>query len=265
MKAHVWLFPLLVAGFLLPGLLRADPFPDPDMDPADVIAATPGLTVYKTKAKGWDDGKFGVCIPTSYQADQPMPLVVSAHGHGGNGPGEAQAWNGLAEKYKFILVCPSYYSSAAVSGQSVADDDVMLKEVMTRVLGSLNIDRRKVLHTGFSGGSLATWYVAAEHDNWFTALCLRSGNFYGDPPLHLSRWQQRPIYIMWGEKDMTDIPEQGQRMLDFVQKTIGNEKVKHEVIPGGYHEGHPDRVAKWFAGLTDDDFEPPDPDAPIHL
>jgi predicted peptidase len=244
---------------------RADTFPSPDLAPEDVIAAKPGLAIYQTKAKGWDDGKFGVCIPTSYKPSEPMPLVVSAHGHGGNGEGEANAWNGLAEKYKFILVCPSYFSSAARSAENVENDERMLKEVMTRVFGSLNIDRRKVLHTGFSGGSIATWYVAAEHDDWFTALCLRSGNFFDDPPIRLNRWRERPIYIMWGQNDLPDIPVQGGKMLQFVQKTIDNKKVKQDVIPGAGHEGHPDLVAAWFAGLTDSDYEPPDPDAPIHL
>jgi predicted peptidase len=251
--------------FFALSVLRADTFPDPDLPPQDVIAATPGLTIYKTNAKGWDDGKFAVCIPTSYRPDQPMPLVVSAHGHGGTGESEGRDWNGLAEKYNFILVCPSYFTSAQLSAQNVSDDDTMLKEVMKRVLGSLNIDRRRVLHTGFSGGGLATWYVAAEHDEWFTALCFRSGNFFADPPIRISRWRHRPIYIMWGENDLSNIPGDDQRMLDFVQKTIDNPTVKHDVIPGGHHEGHPDLVAQWFAGLTDSDFEPPDPDAPIHL
>jgi predicted peptidase len=246
---------------LIPCLLRADAFPSPDLQPEDVIAATPGTVIYKTKAKGWYDGKFAVVIPHSYSADQPMPLVVSAHGHGGNGEGEAQSWNGLPDKYNFILVCPSYFTSAQADQTSIESDGIMLKEVMTRVLGSLNIDRKKVLHTGFSGGGLTTWYVAAEHDEWFTALCFRSGNFYAHPEIHVSRWRDRPIYIMWGDRDLADIPIQGQQMLDYVQKDIHNTKVKHEIIPNAGHEGHPDLVAKWFAGLTDADFEAPDPNA----
>jgi predicted peptidase len=208
--------------FFVPCLLLADPFPDPDLPADSVIAATPGLSLYKTKVKGASDGKFAVVVPTSYKPDQPMPLVVSAHGNGGDGEVEAKAWNGLAETYKFILVCPSYFTSKTLDAQNVTDDDAMLKEVMTRVFGSLNIDRKRVLHTGFSGGGLGTWYVAAKHDDWFTALCTRSGNFYAEPDIHLSRWRERPIYIMWGEHDLADIPVQDQQMVDFVTKTIHN-------------------------------------------
>ncbi len=253
----------LLGFILVPVMLRADTFPDPDMAPADVIAATPGLQTYATKVKAAN--KFAVVIPASYKAGKPMPLVVSAHGNGGSGEGEANAWSGLPDKYNFILVCPSYYSSVAISAQSAADDNEMLKEVMKRVFASLNIDRTRVLHTGFSGGSLATWYVAAQHDDWFTALCLRSGNFYSEPEISLSRWRTRPIYVMWGTEDMAGIPDQGAHMLDFLQKTMDNKTVKHEIIPGGHHEGHPDLVAQWFAGLKESDFGPPDPDAPIHL
>jgi predicted peptidase len=255
-----------VLSFLLgPGLLRADSYPSSDLAPEDVIAAKPGLAIYNTKAKGSDDGKFAVWIPASYNPNNPMPLIVSAHGHTWNGEKEAKTWKGLPDKYKFILVCPSYFTSDFLTEQNVSDDNVMLKEVMTRVFGSLNIDRRKVLHTGFSGCSLATWYVAAEHDDWFTALCTRSGNFFGDPPIRMTHWRQRPIYIFWGQNDIPDIITQSTAMVDFVDKTLDNTKEKHEVIPGGHHEGHPDLVAKWFAGLTDDDYEPPDPDAPVHF
>ena len=256
-------FLCLLGLIFAPVILRADIFPNPDMAPEDVIAATPGLHVYATKTKA--QGKFAVVIPASYDANKPIPLIVSAHGHGGSGEGEARAWKNLPDQYNFILVCPSYYSSAAISDQSAADDNEMLKEVMKRVFGSLNINRSRVLHTGFSGGGLSTWYVAAQHDDWFTALCLRSGNFFAEPQISLSRWRTRPIYIMWGTNDLPDIPGQGAQMLDFVQNTMANKAVKHEIIAGGHHEGHPDLVAKWFAGLTDADFGPPDPDAPVHL
>ena len=256
----------LVALLLMGGSLFANPFPDPDLPSDEVIAATPGITIYQTKNRAFDDGKFGVFIPSSYKPDQPMRLVVSSHGNGGSGETEVRDWKGLAEKFGFIVACPSYLApSQGPNDQVVQTDNETLKEIMQRVFASLNIDRTKVLHTGFSGGSLSTWYVAAQHDEWFTALCLRSGNWRGDPNIRLSRWRHRPIYILWGANDLPNIPGESQSMLDFAQNTMHNTSVKHEVLPGGHHESRPDLVAKWFAGLTDNDFEAPDPDAPVHL
>jgi predicted peptidase len=257
------LFFYLLAIFFVP-FAEAHSFPDPNLPKEEVLATTPGLTVYHTKVKGRADGKFAVYVPSSYRPNQPMPLVVSAHGSGADGEKEARLWKDLPEQYKFILVCPSYYTSSETTPQNIAIDETVLQEVMARVLGSFNINRRKVLHTGLSGGSLSTWYLAAKHDEWFTALCTRSGNFDVDPDINLLWWRNRPIYIMWGEKDRQHILDQGPLMLNFVRNKLHNTKLKFEIIPGGGHEGHPDMVAKWFSGLTDVDLEPLAPDAPIH-
>jgi predicted peptidase len=249
----VRLFICLLGILSIPSSLRADP-----ALPADqVIASKAGLTIYQTKVKAVDGGKFGVCIPSTYNPQQPMPLIVSAHGNGQNGETEAARWKDLAQQYWFIVVCPSFLTShdGAVFPAEVADN-LVLMEIMTRVFGSLNIDRNRVLLTGFSGGSLGAWYVGAEHDDWFTALCIRSGNFRYNPPINAAKWQNRPIYIFWGQNDLSFIPGEGQKMVDFVKSTIHPTSFKQEIIPGGTHEGHPDIVAKWFAGLTDADFAP---------
>ncbi len=225
------------------------------------LSAEPGRQIYKAQLGGYAEGQFAVYVPKAYAADTPMPLVFDSHGNGGNGPGEIGEWEPLAEQYGFLVVCPSYASAAA--GGSVADkmaqyrqDAVMLDEVVRRVLGSFNVDRKHVMHTGFSGGGNPTYYLAMVHPEVFTALCFRSANYHGTSYFmtrNLTAWLDRPIYIFWGDQDHDLIikatpghdPE-GPAGLLFLQR-IGCQNLKHEILPGGGHASRADLAAKWFA------------------
>ncbi len=237
-------------------------FPDPSLKPDQVIKATPGTNSYTTAKGKYDGGNFAVYIPKEYTAEKPMPLVVSSHGAGGTGPKELGGWLRFADKYGFIVVCPSYDSAtshgslAALQGV-IAQDERHLKDIMERVFKSLNIDRAHVLHTGFSGGGVPTWYIAWAHPEWFTALCFRSANFYGEKAVRFTRkseWKTRPLYIFWGSNDNPIIVKQspvmgpggeGPPALALLKK-MQCKQLKHEILEGGGHDSHPDLAAKWF-------------------
>ena len=94
------------------------------------------------------------------------------------------------------------------------------------------------------------------HPEWFTALCFRSANFYGEKAVRFTRkseWKTRPLYIFWGTKDnpiiITKSPTstggEGPAALDFLKK-FQCKNLKHEIIPEGGHDSHPDLAAQWF-------------------
>ncbi len=237
-------------------------FPDPTLKPDLVIKATPGTNTYTTGKGKYDGGTFAVYVPASYTPDKAMPLVVSSHGAGGTGPKEVGGWIRLADKYGFLVVCPSYgcataHTTLAALQGVIAQDERQLKDIMERVFKSLNVDRAHVLHTGFSGGGVPTWYIAWAHPEWFTALCFRSANFYGEKAVRFTRkaeWKTRPLYLFWGTKDnpiiITKSPTsaggEGPASLDFLKK-FQCKNLKHEIIPEGGHDSHPDLAAQWFA------------------
>ncbi len=239
-------------------------FPDPSLRRKEVLDGTPGKRrIYQSRHSDYKGGRFGVYVPKRYSPEDPIPLVVSSHGAGGSGPGELGGWQGQADKYGFIVICPSYKiagqggSSLRELRRRVAEDDRMLSDIMKRAFGSFHIDRKHVLHTGFSGGGVPTWYIAMNHPEWFTALCFRSGNFYGEfMPLKDATWRNRPIYIFWGTKDHPIILKkspvfrnagEGPKALEFLEKRVRATKLKKEILDGGGHASRADLAAKWFA------------------
>ncbi|MCS7304640.1 MAG: hypothetical protein NZ602_05965 [Thermoguttaceae bacterium] len=235
-------------------------FPDPKLPQELVISPTAEVKTYKPTTPGnLPDSSFAVYVPKSYSHETPMPLVVSSHGINGTGPGEITGWVKFAEEYGFIVVCPTYalatQPNMLKSKSAVLQEEKMLLEIMERVFRSLNVDRELVLHTGFSGGGLPTYFYAMRHPEIFTALCFRSANFLGDRfPMDVRPWRNRPIYIFWGSKDHPLIiekgnmgrPPEGPLCLAFFQKA-GCTRLKHQIIEGGGHESRPDLAAKWFA------------------
>jgi len=234
-------------------------FPDPKLPKELVIEPVAEIRIYYTQTYG-KERPFGVYVPKAYQHDKPMPLVVSAHGSNQDGNTEIQAWAQHAEKYGFIVVCPTYWvttpqQKAGALGFLVSRDEKMLQEILHRVLASLNVDRELVMHTGFSGGGLPTTMIAMRHPEIFTCLCYRSPNFLS-PPLGVNpkAWQHRPIYIFWGSKDHPLIiekgnqggPPEGPATLAFFRQ-LGCTRLKHEILEGGGHASRADLAAQWFA------------------
>jgi poly(3-hydroxybutyrate) depolymerase len=232
------------------------------LKPDETLSDAPGLQVYESpKGRTFDNGRFYVYVPSSYSPSNPMPLVVSAHGAGCTGADEIKAWTPYADQYRFIAVCPSYAITDRQPGVPVPHSEMQARvkackeferDVMRRVCGSLNVDRRFVLQTGFSGGGNPVW-CAMSFPEFFTALCLRSANFSG-PDVYdfrnLAAWRKRPIYVFWGTADAPGIAGergQGAAGLDFLRKTVRAQTLKHEVIEGGRHDSRIDLAARWFA------------------
>ncbi|MFP4027936.1 MAG: hypothetical protein ACLFWL_09105 [Candidatus Brocadiia bacterium] len=233
--------------------------PDPNLPEALRLSDEPGLEVYSAKPNADSESmQFAVYVPKTYQPNKPaLPLIVSSHGAGGSGPGEADQWKSLAEQYNFFVVCPSYLSARARGTigdmkDRIKRDKKMLSAILHRVLGSLNIDRRYVLHTGFSNGGIPTYYIAMNHPTVFKALCFRSANFYGTKIDidHRSAWRKRPIFIFWAKDDQDIIQKQGSKGAHFLKNGIGCRRLTVKMLPEGSHSGRPGVAAKWFAEMV---------------
>jgi len=213
------------------------------------IEGKPGLSTYQLKCRE-EEKDFYVYLPKSYDGVKKLPLVVSSHGHGGNGRGEIDQWIPFADQNGWIIACPTFL---ACSGKSSQHDELpMLEEVMKRLFRSLEIDKKNVLFTGFSAGGNVTWFQATQLDNYFTALCTRSGNFDDSAVnVDMKAWRNRPIYIYWGGNGSFSKADttQGPAAVEYLEKKVHAHKVKFEAVPGGGHESRPELAAAWFLSL----------------
>jgi predicted peptidase len=207
------------------------------------ISTEPGQSVYKSPKGEYDDGKYVIYVPQSYDGTKAVPLIISGHGATQTGEREMVKWPKFSEKHGIIVVCPSYASS------HTEIQDVM-KDILMKVHDAFHIDKSKVMHTGYSGGGYATWYAMNFHKE-FTHLCFRCANYYYTVPDLLKsyrKWKGRPVYWFWGENDHPFVLREVDNALEFLTKKVKCD-LKQEKIPGHGHADNVDtisRAVEWF-------------------
>jgi polyhydroxybutyrate depolymerase len=113
---------------------------------------------------------YDLYIPSSYQTDRPIPLVLAFHGGGGSGRKLAGTTrlNNVAEREGFIVVYPDGINNHWNDGRGVPgvnpelDDVSFVKALIRELQKSLNIDRRRIYATGISNGGMFTQRLACE-------------------------------------------------------------------------------------------------------
>lgn len=214
------------------------------------ISTEPGQSVYKSPKGEYDDGKYVIYVPQSYDGTKAVPLIISGHGATQTGEREMVKWPKFSEKHGIIVVCPSYASSQ--SGLEIAgkESQAVMKDILMKVHDAFHIDKSKVMHTGYSGGGYATWYAMNFHEE-FTHLCFRCANYYLTVPGQLKsyrKWKGHPVYWFWGENDHPSVLGQVDNALEFLTKKVKCD-LKQEKIPGHGHADNVDtisRAVEWF-------------------
>ena len=113
---------------------------------------------------------FGLSVPKNYDAGRPVPLVVVLHPGGERTPYYGSAFTrvvvepGLRDLGAVMLAldCPGESWSTPLAEKA-------LLTLIEATMKSYNIDRRRVLVTGFSMGGSGTWYMSSRHPQLFTA------------------------------------------------------------------------------------------------
>jgi polyhydroxybutyrate depolymerase len=136
---------------------------------------------------------YRVHVPSTYNSATSTPLLVALHGGGGNMGYQANdKYYGLiskSDKEGFIVVFPNGFSKlksgkfatwnagACCGGARDAkvDDVGFIKEVINKLAGQLNIDRRKIFATGMSNGGLMSYRLACEMPDTFKAIAAVAG------------------------------------------------------------------------------------------
>ena len=106
---------------------------------------------------------YELVVPSSYDPDQPTPLVMNWHGLGSNGPDQLgfSEYPALAEAEGFLVVAPTGVPAPGQTRNSweLTDDDdptrddvAFAEAVLDRVIATACIDQARVYTTGMSNG-----------------------------------------------------------------------------------------------------------------
>lgn len=167
-------------------------------------------------------------VPTSYDPDVPMPLVVLLHGRPDSGVGMAliSGMSEVAEEHGFIAVYPdgmndsmppntgyewNYVLGSPYFAQSTDRNDTdFLINMVADISQDLNVDQRRLYLTGFSNGGFMTHRVACEAPTAFAAFApVGSALFPGlDTVCEEHNAGPLPILMMHGTSDVS-IPWEG--------------------------------------------------------
>ncbi len=154
---------------------------------------------------------YAVFIPTSYNADQPTPLVVSLHGLGRTYDW-LMGYDGFlddAEAYGFIVVTPLGYIRRGWYGSRATDDAVIAERseadvmnVIDRVKKEFSVDSNRTYLWGHSMGGAGTYHIAVSNPGMFAALAVAAPAPHPQQsPTMLSEIRDTPILVLQGTDD----------------------------------------------------------------
>ena len=97
-------------------------------------------------------------------------------------------------EWRAIIVAPD------VLGQRWDNDDSenAVLALLESVLATHNIDRTRILATGYSMGGMGTWYFATRHETLFTGAIPMAASRRGNPLDHLGTM---PIHVIHSPQD----------------------------------------------------------------
>lgn len=133
-----------------------------------------------------------VCVPASYAAADPTPLLLNFHGFGGTARDHMAAadMRGLADEEGFLLVYPqgslldgqTHWNSAAPSAdnKSEADDFGYVGELLYALASSLAVDEARVYAAGYSNGGMMSFGLACYLRERIAAVASVSGAMLDD-------------------------------------------------------------------------------------
>jgi predicted peptidase len=142
---------------------------------------------------------YALSIPPNYSPSIPVPLILALHF--GVGSGDAA---GAGRSVLEILVRPALAELGAIivapdslrGDWSTPENEGAVNELLDSVLGSYNVDRKKIVVTGFSMGGAGAWHLAEKYPDRFSAVIPVSGR----PPAFGTEWHL-PVLAIHSRND----------------------------------------------------------------
>jgi polyhydroxybutyrate depolymerase len=135
----------------------------------DTGPAQPGSAA-RTLVSGGQERCYRMYVPASYDASQPLPLVISLHGFASKPEGQERTtgWNVLADQEGFVVVSPQgtgfplRWNADPVFQAGTVDDVQFISDVIADVSEIAAIDPARIYVSGMSNGGAMANRVGCE-------------------------------------------------------------------------------------------------------
>ncbi len=187
---------------------------------------------------------FFVRIPSGYTPTKSWPLIMVAHGTGGNGKrfGRGMELRMGAAGKEYVIVAPTLPGPKVFNARSYQEQTYL--KSLAWVRRNVNIDDDRIYIAGYSQGGHITWHMATMYPRLFAAAVPMAGVPWFEGGLSLchsffENTEHLPIWAIWGEKD---IAKKGAisdpdlcRAATKRMAELGNKNFTPGEVPGGRH------------------------------
>ncbi len=193
-------------------------------DPTELKALKTGSWKQSWLAPDAQRINFVIAIPGSIAKDEPMPLVLALH----QGADRTQFHQFFGEQFLRHLIMPGLVNVPAI----VVSPDVIrgtwtneacesaVMALMDKICKTYNVDRKRVLVTGYSLGGRGAWHLARNHPDFFTAAVVIAGT----PPSNIaeSEWHVPILCIQSAADSVCPIEKTRQAISALREKGFRN-------------------------------------------
>ena len=179
---------------------------------------------YKTTTIDGDTREYYVHLPSSYNKDNPTPVVFMLHGTSGDGEKfyNISGWKEVGEVENIITVYPSSWHHCIIDdgkqlnttkwnvypgsfdyciGEVPRDDIKFLRKIIDELKSGLNVDSKRIYLAGFSNGGQMAFRAAVEMSDVLAAVVENAGTETKDTTYVPMR--KLPVGFQLGNSDDT--------------------------------------------------------------
>ncbi len=171
--------------------------------------------------------QYAIFVPDGYDPARPLPLHVSLHGKGGNGPGMCRLkWQ--EPQAGMLIACPDLPGGVWHTDQGKAAVEGLVRQL----LRDYSVDPDRVILGGFSNGGIGTWHFGARMPWMWAGLTPRSGAMIERVKLR-QNIPHMPIFITHGTRDGNIGVDHARQMVALLTE-VGNPPRYIEIEGGGH-------------------------------